>query len=752
LYSETSSIDTQAINGMISAAAGTDNASGLYSVSKSITTGAINGTIRATAEQDRAFGFRSYESIYITGDIGIDANITATAGDDRAHGLYSENGSITTQAINGTISATAGNDRAYGLYSENGSITTGAIRGIIDANAGGDFAYGILSYDKMIVTVDGGTVSAVAHGGTNVAAIQSGRISSGGLSTQDAADTVEIVAGSTIVGDIDLAMDGTDNDELWLTGDTGTTTLDDDIWNVENIYITGGTWYFNGNVYNSNVELNGGVLSPGGSIGSMTIDGDLTIGSGGTYEVDVNNSEDHDYVGVTGTAYLGGTLRGNVYGGERIDHSFNVNVLDADTINGAFANVTGTTLFPIFDVGSGSVILQVIMDYAYYADTDNQHSVGEAFNDVVTEGLDDTDDDMNEVLTAIEGLDEATINGAYNQMMPQDALGQAEIIRNAMNQYSESVFGRMDNVRNGRQYAMSADSRYLLASMDNAMALPPKTDEWMPFAKGFGVWGDRNAESDIAGYQYNIYGMAGGVDKLVSDNTLIGISVAGSRANIDYSQAGTSSDIDSMFCSLYGSYFVDDWHVGLTLGYGHSWYDSQRSITFTDPDRRAESDHQGNSYSAAVELGKNLGDKSMILEPVAGIGYTAVQESGYTEKGADALNLKVDSTTADGIYGKLGVRVAKEFRPEQNPGMILVPNVSAFWVHDFADRVELSSSFVGGGSFTTQGLEPMRDTFNIGAGLNVYYNKNLRLFVDYGWQSASNFNSNTVQLGAQWSF
>jgi subtilase-type serine protease len=205
-----------------------------------------------------------------------------------------------------------------------------------------------------------------------------------------------------------------------------------------------------------------------------------------------------------------------------------------------------------------------------------------------------------------------------------------------------------------------------------------------------------------------------------------------------------------MFCSLYGSYFVDDWHVGVTLGYGHSWYDSQRGIPFIG--RHADSDHQGNSYSAAVELGKNFGDKSMILEPVAGIGYTAVLEDGYKEKGAGALNLKVDSETTDGIYSKLGVRVAKEFRPEQNPDMILVPNVSAFWIHDFADRVEMSSSFIGGGSFTIEGLEPMGDTFNIGAGLNVYYNKNLRLFIDYGWQSESSFNSHTVQLGAQWSF
>jgi subtilase-type serine protease len=357
---------------------------------------------------------------------------------------------------------------------------------------------------------------------------------------------------------------------------------------------------------------------------------------------------------------------------------------------------------------------------------------------------------MDVVLTALENLDDGdAANKAYDQIMPQDALGLADIIRNAMNQYSESIFGRMSNIRNSRQYTMAGDSRYLLASA-GAAALPPKTGEWMPFAKVFGSWGDRDAESDIAGYKYDIYGLAGGIDKMVSDNTLIGISIAGSRANVDYSYSGTSSDIDSVFCSLYGSYFVDTWHIGVTLGYGRSWYDSKRGIPFMG--LSAESDYQGNAYSAAVELGNNFGGTEMLLEPVVGLGYTAVQQDSYTEKGAGSLNLKVDSETTDGIYSKLGVRAAKEFRFEDKPNMRFVPNVSAFWIHDFADSVELDSAFIGGGSFTTEGLDPLRDTFNIGAGLNVYYNNNVRLFIDYGWQSESNFNSHTVQAGAQWSF
>ena len=746
-------------NALITARARDGDAYGLKSDYGSITTGAIYGTITAeVTDGDDAYALHSWSGLE-TGDIGSDAHITATAGEDYAAGLYSENGSLTTGNIAGTISATADRDRAYGLYS-NGPLTT-VITGTISAHAGRDYAYGIMSpHGPMNVTIAGGTVRAVADDGTHAAAILSGNFD----------DSVNIAAGSTIVGDIDLAST-TDNDTLTLSGiNTRNTALNDDILKVENINITGGRWYINGNVYNNEngtvmsggilggtgtlgkLNVTGGTLAPGSSIGTMTVDGNLTLGSGSTFEAEVANNETADKVVVTGAAAVNGTIRGKAT--ELIKHSFTVPVIDAATgLTGTFTRDTSFLRYHVrYDTTNHDVLLDVeptITDFSPYATTSNQRSVGCALNDFFDLHSDDVV--IDDVLEAMYDLpDGAAVRAAYNQMMPQDALGQSEITRNAMNQYGESVFGRMDNVRNGRQYAMSEDSRYLLASAGNSAALPPKTNEWTPFAKGFGSWGDRDAESDIAGYQYNVYGMTGGIDKLVSDNTLVGLSVGGSWANVSYSQSGTSSDIDSMLCSLYGSYFVDDWHVGLTAGYGHSWYDSQRGIHFIGS--QAKSDHQGNVYSAAVELGNNFGGKSMLLEPVVGLGYTLVQESGYTEKGAGALNLKVDSDTADGLYSKLGIRAAKEFRPEQNQDMKLVPNVSMFWIHDFADRVKLDSSFVGGGSFTTEGREPVRDTFNLGAGLNIYLKNNVRLFVDYGWQSASNFNSNTVQAGAQWSF
>jgi uncharacterized protein with beta-barrel porin domain len=787
LYTDGGDIEIDGeIAGTVTAKAARWKAVGIYSEYGSIYTGDISGDINATSGGSSAFGLRSDDSEGTIETGNISGTIRATAGGDRAFGLRSDGSIYVDGDISGTITAKADGDYAIGLHS-GGPMTINSISGTIDANAGGDYAYGILSYDEMDVNVDGGTISAVANGdgATNVAAIQSGKITVPGLVTQDVNDTVRIVAGSTIVGNIDLGIYGDDNDLLTLSGSTGSTALDYNVFNVEDINIKGGQWFVNGNVVNNlnGIEVSGGILSgtgwledvyvvaggtlnpgPFNSIGTINVR-NLTFDSGGTYEVEVNDSGNADKVNVSGTATLDENSKVSAVALERIRHSHdNMLIIDApdaegevDFLIGQFdSEVESNKLFTEFsldyDYPAGDVFLNVDhLSYATYAVTDNERSIGDAFDDLVDNGGDTGD--MDTVISAIEDLpDGAAANAAYDQIMPQDALGLPDVTRIMMNRYVGGVLDHMDNVRGSKQYAMLSGSQYLLASAEDSLAAPPETDKWMPFAKGFGTWGNRDTEDDISGYNYDAYGIVAGLDKLVSENTLLGFSVGGSRANVDYSSQSASGDIDSLLVSLYGSYFKDTWHVDLTLGYAHNWYNSQRDILFDSIDRRAKSDHQGDSYAAAIELGNNFGGTDMLLEPVAGVGYTSVHEGSYTEDGAESLSLDVDARTLDGVYTKLGLRVGKEFRSQENPDVVWVPKANAFWIHDFADRVKLDSSFIGGGSFTTEGLEPLRDVFNLGAGLNIYFNKDVRLFVDYGWQTAGNFNSNTVQLGAQWSF
>ena len=55
--------------------------------------------------------------------------------------------------------------------------------------------------------------------------------------------------------------------------------------------------------------INGGTLSPGNSIGTLTVQGNF-VQNGGTYQVEVNPAGQNDRVNVTGTATInGGTVQ-----------------------------------------------------------------------------------------------------------------------------------------------------------------------------------------------------------------------------------------------------------------------------------------------------------------------------------------------------------------------------------------------------------------------------------------------------------
>lgn len=391
----------------------------------------------------------------------------------------------------------------------------------------------------------------------------------------------------------------------------------------------------------------------------------------------------------------------------------------------------------------------VSIDYSRYAVTGNQQAMGTVLNNLYHEP---TSDDMDDILDEISLLPGESRNGAYNQMTPQMSLSTPVVTAAAINQNTASLFDRMGNVR---MRSLALNNRYdtsrFLAAADNSLAyVADEGGQWRPFYKAFGTWADREKDNDIAGYSYDLYGMAVGADTWVNENLLIGLSLGGSRANVNFSQPGTGTDIDSMFTSVYGSWFQDDVHVDVALGYGHNWYDGERRVNFGGIDRTAKSKHEADAWSAAIELGMNLAaDDTMLLEPVVGLGYTAVHERGYQESDAGSLSLHVNSNKTESLTSKVGIRAAKEFIKEQSS---YVPEVRAFWLHDFSDRVEQNASFVDGGSFTTRGRDPERDSLNLGTGLNVYLQNDCRLFVSYDWHITSDFEAHSVQTGVQFSF
>ena len=105
-----------------------------------------------------------------------------------------------------------------------------------------------------------------------------------------------------------------------------------------------------------------------------------------------------------------------------------------------------------------------------------------------------------------------------------------------------------------------------------------------------------------------------------------------------------------------------------------------------------------------------------IITPIVSLQYVYLDLDDYIETGAGGLNLAVEDEHYDIIRSGLGVKIA---RPTTRVNGTWIPQVHAMWLHEFAgEEVETTATFTGGGgSFETKGIDPSRNSLNLGVQL-----------------------------------
>ena len=120
---------------------------------------------------------------------------------------------------------------------------------------------------------------------------------------------------------------------------TAGATVVESVFDITNrtLIVDGGTLSGSGTII-GDVDNNAGVVGPGSSPGTLTIDGDFTQGAAGELLIEIAGLGDFDVLSISGSAILGGDIAVNLLGGyvPLVGESFDV--LLASDINGIFAN------------------------------------------------------------------------------------------------------------------------------------------------------------------------------------------------------------------------------------------------------------------------------------------------------------------------------------------------------------------------------------------------------------------------------
>jgi outer membrane autotransporter protein len=634
--------------------------------------------------------------------------LTAEAGTVR----LAPNASITSGGITGrggTVDLNGTNQSVQFLLGSSGTIALGA--GSLTTEGGGDF---------------GGTITG-----------------SGGLTTQE---RLTLRGSNTYTGLTTVAAGGL----LRLSGSVAGDVLVQGGGTQSGIGTIGGGLMNQGTV----TPGNHGIITPGFAIGTLTVAGNYSQTAGSTYVAEVNAAGQSDLIKVGGNAALAGTVSVQAEAGiyKRLT---SYTILGAGgTIGGTYGTVTSNQprLVPTLSrIGNTVTLTLTNLDATYNSPnfSGNQNAVANLLNQANAGAT----GDFANVLNAISNLDSGTaarvldaIGGQnYSGFSTASVLSALTFMNNFQGQAGGGQAFGNTAATPGRTYTN------LAGACDDACdsASPAR---WGVWGGGVGAFGTVAGDSNSYGITYNLGGFAAGIDRKFGNNFMAGFATGFTAASL-YTQGmpgyGTSNTLQF---ALYGEYADGPVYLDALAGYAHADNRQNRPIVIPGlPYRAAQGYATANQFFGQLEAGYRLDVAPRLggfVTPFVRLQGSTSTQNGFSETGADSLNLTVARQTTDSLRTVLGAQLGAGI----DAGWYGKLNVlfRAGWSHEYADLTRpVTASFAGAPAlaFTTAGASAPRDGVVLGLGLNTALNEQTNLYFRYDGNLAGGNTNHTLSAG-----
>ncbi|VXB73577.1 Autotransporter-associated beta strand repeat-containing protein [Bosea sp. 29B] len=483
-----------------------------------------------------------------------------------------------------------------------------------------------------------------------------------------------------------------------------------------------------------------GTLSPGNSVGTLTVQGGVTFNAGSTYRVEIVGATS-DLLTVSGSASLAGTIQLVAGGGS---YSFNTayTVLSAASVSGSFGTVstegsfgdgvTTTVSYTSNDVqvtltpkrltpsnpADNSPTTPSGPSFIGPTGPSNAYAVGKAIDQAVESGGDPSS------LFAIYNLPAASIAAAVNSLSGEVHTAAPAMAHIASDQFLRVMLDQTATGRLGADAPGPGGASYSGFARKDAdqSAASSRLDAplYSVWGAAYGSYGRTDGNAHIGSARRNIDDahLATGVDVRLMPGTFAGVAVSGGKARASLPGVLGKIDADVFQAGLYGMTQLGPVKLGAALSYSRLENDVSRSIPVLGSSLAssyATTAWSGRLQASAALLSWN----GLSLSPLAAIQGTrahspAVIEAnwGGANAGALALARRNDITAR----GELGVQVDSD---TALGGVPITGYVRAAWAHYFRRDADLTASLAGlpGAVFTATGAEPDRNSALVSAGV-----------------------------------
>ncbi|HDS1146334.1 TPA: autotransporter domain-containing protein [Stenotrophomonas maltophilia] len=566
----------------------------------------------------------------------------------------------------------------------------------------------------------------------NGAVLQDGTLELNGVNTLTSA--VEVQGGRFLLNGSLVST------ALTTTGGVSTVSASG-VLNNSNLVVNGGVVSFNGTqtggttTVGANGLLKGvgtlgntrvdGIIAPGNSIGTLTINGNYVQGATGTYAAELAPGGRSDQLHVTGTATLGGTLvalpePGVYYLGEQF------NFLRADGgISGQFAKTDFSAFSPFLKFslayGANGTRIDVARGASLTtaANTPNQRAVAAAAD----------------LLPIAQGLPKP-----LTQLFPQQVGGVLDGLSGEL--HPATAIALVEGSRYVRDAALSRRAGATAPGADVGDA----TGAWV---QAIGGNGKLDGDFNTARTEANSNGLLVGIDREFS-GWQVGVLAGTGRTDVKQQDRRAKSKIDN---THFGAYASHSWG-GFGLRGGVAWskheVKSTRDVAFAGFSDSLSARYDARTRQAFIEAGYRFGGPEAGLEPYLQVARVEVDLKRVNERGgAAALQGKVDDTGT--TIATAGVRFDKGLKASFQQDSWLHLRGGVGYRRASGDRSQVANlAFANGATTFAVNGAPIADNAVVAElGLSAWLTPRQQLELGYSGQFGSE--SRDHGANARWS-
>lgn len=475
----------------------------------------------------------------------------------------------------------------------------------------------------------------------------------------------------------------------------------------------------------------GGRLAPGNSIGTLRVAGDVTFEAGSIFEVEANASGESDLLQVTGTARLGGNVVALGEGSGWRPRTEYI-ILDAGSLDGEFEGAVVENFVFLdasleYNTRLGIVTLRLDRndtDFAGVAANPNQAAVGAALQSLPTshpmfDRMFDLTDSAVTLAEAQRAL--AAVTGEIHASARNMLLEDSRLVRDALLE---------------RHY------RYGLGDRSAAV--------WMQALAHRGEWEGKGTDTlkrDVAGLLVGAnYGLG---DSAFSFGWALGYHT---NADVELDGREDNGETNNTHIAMVAGWRPQPESLGVRVGLAQTWHelDLRRHVGFLENPERVDSDYEGESFQAFVEVDHPLRIGESTIAPFVNLAWTRLKTDDFKE--AD-FRTDIDNTAAlkaagqsdDVTFAMAGVRGQMQWRAVQLEGLLGYRRVLN------GDDPTLNLAFVGGGDiFQIKGAPIARDAAVADLGFVYAVNDSVTLGAAYNGLLQGDAKDHAIQARLTW--